>query len=200
MLASVPRNPLAGLIGLGALLCLAGASADNKQSLIDIEDYRSGGFGGPVIKYGSLSDEGALMIGGGGAGTFTSGDHSLFIGGAGYGLVNELDWGTDQQLEMGYGGLMLGYTHQPDRLVHVETSLLVGGGGVTILDDQGNEDDNASFMVSELTVSGEVNLTDFLEVGLGGAYRLTSDPDISGLSAGDLSGPSVFLSFQFGKI
>lgn len=200
MLASTHYPSLIRLIGAVALLCLAGAQAESKQSLIDMKHARSGGFGGPLVKYGDISDEGAVMIGGEGAGTFTSGEHSVLVGGAGMGLVNELHLPNDQRLEMGYGGIMLGYTHRPDRLVHVETKVLLGAGNVRILDDQGNENDDGRFMVSELTVSGEVNLTDFLEVGIGGAYRFTSDPGVSAVSASDLSGPSLVLSFQFGQI
>lgn len=200
MSASILRSRLIGTLGISSLLCLASLSAEPKQSLIDMENARSGGFGGPLVKYGEITGQSAVMIGGEGAGTFTSGDHSLLIGGAGYGLVNELNWDNDQQLDVGYGGLMLGYTHRPDRLVHVESKILLGAGSATSFDSNGNQNDSGSFMVSELTITGEVNLTDFLEVGLGGAYRLASEPGISGLSAGDLSGPSIVLSFQFGKI
>ncbi len=185
------------LLAVGALV---GTSAYAKDALIDMENARSGGFGGPVVKYGDINGDSAAMIGGEGAGTFTSGDHSLLIGGAGFGLVNELDWDTDRKLEMGYGGLMLGYTHRPDAVVHVESKLLLGAGGVSIIDTAGDDEDSGSFMVTELTVSGEVNVTDFLEIGLGGAYRLTSEPGIDGLSASDLSGPSIVISFQFGQI
>lgn len=171
-----------------------------KDSLIDMDNARSGGFGGPLVKYGEINGDSAAMIGGEGAGTFTTGKHSLMIGGAGFGLVNELDWDTDRKLEMGYGGLMLGYTHDPDNVVHVESKLLLGAGGVSIVDPGGDEDDSGSFMVTELTISGEVNVTDFLEIGIGGAYRLTSEPGIEGLSSGDLSGANIVLSFQFGQI
>lgn len=181
-------------------LALASAPVLAKDALIDMDNARSGGFGGPVVKYGDINGDSAAMIGGEGAGTFTTGDHSFLIGGAGYGLVNELDWDTDQKLEMGYGGLMIGYTHKPDSVVHVETKLLLGAGGVSIVDTAGDDDDSGSFMVSELTVSGEVNVTEFLEIGLGGAYRLTSEPGIDGLSANDISGPSIVISFQFGQI
>lgn len=200
MLAPRPLVQLIRVLGVSALLGLASVSAEQKNSLIDMDNARSGGFGGPLVKYGDINGESSVMIGGEGAGTFTTGDHSLLIGGAGYGLVNEIDWPGDRKLEVGYGGLMLGYTHKPDELVHVESKLLLGAGGATILDPQGGQDDTGSFMVTELSISGEVNVTDFLEIGLGGAYRLASEPGIDGLSGRDLSGPSLVLSFQFGKI
>lgn len=185
---------------LGTALVLA-APAHAKNALIDMEDARSGGFGGPLVKLGSVNGDSAVMIGGEGGGTFTSGPHSLIIGGAGYGLVNELEWdNTGRKLEMGYAGLLMGYTHQPDNVVHWESKVLLGAGNVSVVDAGGSNDEDANFLVSEFSLSGEVNVTDFLEIGLGGAYRLTSEPLIDNLDAGDISGPSVFISFQFGQI
>lgn len=184
----------------GTALLLA-APAHAKNALIDMEDARSGGFGGPLVRLGTINGDSAVMIGGEGGGTFTSGPHSLIIGGAGYGLVNELEWDTTgRKLEMGYAGLLMGYTHQPDNVVHWESKVLLGAGNVSVVDPGGSDDEDANFLVSEFSLSGEVNVTDFLEIGLGGAYRLTSEPLIDNLDAGDISGPSVFISFQFGQI
>lgn len=184
------------------LLCLPAQASDHtKTALIDMEDARSGGFGGPLVKLGTINGDNAVLIGGEGGATFTSGAHSLIIGGAGYGLVNELEWDdTGRKLEMGYAGLLMGYTHQPDRVVHWESKVLLGAGNVSIVDSGGSNDEDANFLVSEFSLSGEVNVTDFLEIGIGGAYRLTSEPLIDNLDAGDISGPSVFISFQFGQI
>lgn len=185
----------------GTALLAFSLSAQAKTALINMEDARSGGFGGPVVKLGTVNGDNAVMIGGEGGATFTSGPHSLILGGAGYGLVNELEWDTQgRELEMGYAGLMMGYTHQPDRVVHWESKVLLGAGSVSIVDPGGSDDEDANFLVSEFSLSGEVNVTDFLEIGIGGAYRLTSEPLIDNLDAGDISGPSVFISFQFGQI
>ncbi|WP_028670790.1 hypothetical protein [Saccharospirillum impatiens] len=194
-------SPLIASTLFGTALLLFSFSAHAKTALIDMEDARSGGFGGPVVKLGTVNGDNAVMIGGEGGATFTSGAHSLIIGGAGYGLVNELEWDdTGRKLEMGYAGLLMGYTHQPDRVVHWESKVLLGAGNVSIVDSGGSNDEDANFLVSEFSLSGEVNVTDFLEIGIGGAYRLTSEPLIDNLDAGDISGPSVFISFQFGQI
>jgi len=186
---------------VGTALSLTALPGFAKTTLIDMEDARSGGFGGPILKFDNLLDETAIMLGGEGGFTFTSGAHSLIIGGAGYGLVNELEWGTSgQKLEMGYAGLLTGYTHNPDALVHLESKLLLGTGSISIVNPSGTDDDEANVLVSEFSLSGEINVTDFLEIGVGGAYRLTSDPEIDTLDAEDISGPSVFISFQFGQI
>ena len=188
------------LISATLALLIAAHTAQAKDTLIDMDNARAGGFGGPVVKIGPILDTSSVMIGGEGAATFTAGDHSLFIGGGGYGLVNEPDFGSDEKLEMGYGGLILGYTHRPDQLVHVETKLLLGFGGVTIVDLDGQRQDDAAIFVSEISITGEVNLTNFFEIGIGAAYRQTTQPNIDGLKARDLSGPSLVITFQFGSI
>ncbi|WP_108124298.1 hypothetical protein [Saccharospirillum mangrovi] len=180
------------------LLVLFSLPAFAKDSLIDMQNARSGGYGGPLVKYGEVGSETAIMLGGEGAGTFTTGNHSLLIGGAGYGLINEPEWAPDTALDFGYGGLLLGYTHRPDAVVHVETKMLLGAGAVSL--DDGATEEKGSFLVSEVSIGAEINLTDFLEVGIGGAYRLTTDPSVDGITDDDLSGPSVVLSFQFGQI
>lgn len=184
---------------LVASLAAASLPATARDTLIDMDNARSGGYGGPLVKFGPLGDDDAILLGGEGAATFTSGDHSLLLGGAGYGLVNEPAWSGDRTLDLGYGGLLLGYTHRPDQLVHLESKVLLGAGSVSLIEANGADDDGR-FLVSEVSLTGEVNLTDFLEIGVGGAYRFASDPAIDGVSASDLSGPSLILSFQFGQI
>lgn len=171
-----------------------------KDSLIDLDNARVGGFGGPVFKTSEIKGDQTFEIGGMGGATFTTGKHSVMIGGGGFGLVNELDWGTDEKLEMGYGGFIFGYTYDPESLVHVDTHLLLGAGGVQAYDTNNNETDNGTFLITELSSQLEINLTEFMEVGVGASYRLTTDPSMANLSGNDLSKPSVFISFQFGSL
>jgi hypothetical protein len=189
---------------MGAV-CIAGAAASSasaKDTLIDLENARIGGFGGPLFKVSQIKNSETFEIGGMGGATFTTGKHSLMLGGGGYGLVNEISWDDNNRLEVGYGGLMLGYTYDPEALVHIDTYLLLGAGGATVIDarDASNPVELGSFLITELTTQVEVNVTDFMEIGVGGSYRLTTDPDITGLSASDLSKPSVHISFQFGSL
>lgn len=179
---------------------IVGTHAIAKDTLIDLDNARVGGFGGPVFKTSEISGEQTFEIGGMGGATFTTDKHSVMIGGAGYGLVNELDWQTDEKLEMGYGGVLFGYTYNPEALLHVDTTLLLGAGGVTSLDSSNSSTDTGSFLVSELASQVEINVTDFLELGFGASYRLTTEPSLNGLTADDLSGPSAFITFQFGSL
>lgn len=51
-------------------------------------DIETGGFGGPVVKYTSIYNQKALMVGGRGGWII---NHSFVIGGGGYGVVTEVD-------------------------------------------------------------------------------------------------------------
>lgn len=171
-----------------------------KDSLIDMDNARVGGFGGPVFKSTTIQGEPTFEIGGMGGATFTTGKHSVMLGGGGFGLVNELNSDNGDRLEMGYGGFIMGYTYDPESLVHVDTTILLGAGGITPIDSDNAIGPGKTFLITEVTAALEVNLTRFMEVGIGGSYRLTSDPEISGLNSADLSNPGVFISFQFGSL
>ncbi len=179
---------------------LVGTHAFAKDTLIDLDNARVGGFGGPVFKTSRIKGEQTFEIGGGGGATFTTGKHSIMIGGAGYGLVNELNWGVDEKLEMGYGGFMFGYTYNPEALVHVDTQILLGAGGVHVIDSSNQSSDTGTFLISEISSQVEINVTDFMEIGVGASYRLATDPSINNLDGDDLSKPGVFISFQFGSL
>lgn len=184
------------VVGSGIL----GTHAFAKDALIDLDNARVGGFGGPVFRTSQIKGDQTFEIGGMGGATFTTGKHSVMIGGGGYGLVNELDWGTNEKLEMGYGGFIFGYTYDPEALIHVDTHVLLGAGGVQSIDTDNSETDNGTFLISEIASQVEINLTEFMEVGLGASYRLTTDPSMAGINSNDLSKPSVYISFQFGSL
>jgi len=190
------------IAAIAAASGLTATSTFARDTLIDLDNARVGGFGGPVFKTSQIDGEQTFEIGGSGGATFTTGKHSIMLGGGGYGLVNELNWGNDEKLEIGYGGFIFGYTYNPEALVHVDTQLLLGAGGGTVIDpnDSSSTSDVGTFLISEITTQVEVNVTDFLEIGIGASYRLATNPSISGLSANDLSSPGFLISFQFGSL
>lgn len=188
-------------LAAGALTASLTSMSFAKSTLIDMDNARTGGFGGPAFKTSQIDGEQTFELGGIGGATFTTEKHSIMIGGGGFGLVNELEWSTDEKLEMGYGGLIFGYTYSPESLIHVDSQLLLGAGGVSVVNTATSSDsDVGSFLLAELTALLEVNVTEFLEVGIGGSYRMLSDPNVVGLSASDLSTPSFVISFQFGTL
>ena len=184
------------VVGSGVLATEALA----KDTLIDLDNARVGAFGGPVFKSSHIKNQQTFEMGGQAGATFTTDKHSIILGGAGYGLVNELDWNSVEKLEMGYGGFIFGYTYNPEALVHVDTTLLLGAGGIHIIDQSNKSADSATFLITELSSQIEINVTDFLEIGLGGSYRMATNPSIDNLSSDDLSKPGFFVSFQFSSL
>jgi len=197
------KQTLANSLSAAALVIVSGivaTSVQAKDSLINLDNAQTGGFGGPVFKASQIKGKETFEIGGIGGATFTTGKHQVMLGGGGFGLTNELKQPNDESLEVGYGGFIMGYTFNPKSVVHVETHLLMGAGGASLIDASNDvvNDESGWFYITELTTKVEVNVTEFMEIGLGASYRVTTDPDMAALSSGDLSGFGMVLSFQFG--
>ena len=172
-----------------------------------------GGYGGPAMSLGKVNGKYALFTGGEGAFLL---NHRFLIGGAGYGLVNRINISEEsteedssRYLNMGYGGLVLGYIIAPSQLVHIQVSSLFGIGGMGShgQTDFWNEDyDNDTdfdvyhdvFFVLQPTVSLELNVAKFCRLDVGATYRYTSGFDYEGLKTGDLDGLELKVAVNFG--
>jgi hypothetical protein len=167
-------------------------------------DVTHGGFGGPVVKLGSVADGTAIWVGGRG-GWIISFDrnNAISLGGGGYGLVTNHRSSIDPDLYAlaGYGGFEVEYTNQSYRVVHLTISSLIGGGGLMLRerDFEEVEDDVDSFFVFEPGASLEVNVTHFFRITAGVSYRMTSGIGRFGFSDSDFSGFNGVVSFKFGK-
>lgn len=167
----------------------------------------SGGYGGPVVKFTGINGEFATLIGGYG-GWFVN--KQFMIGGGGYGLLGDnirvndndkVDTGQpnrDMHYDVAYGGLMLEYTMNSDRLVHYTFNTLIGGGEVSQELDNNSEFANSRFFVFEPAANVEVNVTDFFRVGAGASLRLVAGTNTPGISNGDLTALAGVLTFKFG--
>lgn len=167
----------------------------------------SGGYGGPVVKFSGINGEFAAFIGGYG-GWFVN--KQFMIGGGGYGLVGEnikvdeedkVDTGQpdrDLHYTLGYGGFMVEYTMNSDKLVHYTFNTLIGGGGVSQALNNDREFANSKFFVFEPAANVEINVTDFFRIAAGASLRLVAGANTPGISNGDLSGLAGVLTFKFG--
>jgi hypothetical protein len=165
----------------------------------------NGGYGAPIVKVTSLAGQAGILVGGRGAWVI---GHSFTLGGAGYGLptsveVPEAARGsvTKTALALGYGGFQVGYIFLPREIVHFSSALLIGGGGVAVIDrSQGDWQmmHSAAVFVLEPEVGVEVNITPLIRGGIHASYRYMSDSTIPGLSSGALSGPSAGAMLAFG--
>jgi hypothetical protein len=181
----------------------------------------NGGYGAFTISYSNIGGYDALVTGGRGAFIF---DHSLAIGLGGYGFVNNLDYNSyhnsnDNRLSLagGYGGFLIEPIIAGKSPVHVSFPILIGGGGVTLVDMyawdywgdpyHGNEYAYDAFFVFEPAVELEFNLARWFRMAAAVSYRYTSDielyrvdsdlPQQYGKDA--LRGFNYGVTFKFGK-
>nr|WKN37930.1 outer membrane beta-barrel protein [Tunicatimonas sp. TK19036] len=180
---------------------------DNEQETL-VNGFRitsSGGYGGPSLRSSTINGDFALLFGGYG-GWYVN--KKWMIGGGGYGLVTQLKVPASESAipnealhyDMGYGGLMVEYIFRSDRMLHLTTHMLVGGGGIT-QDLEGTPDltdTHSNFFVFEPGAGLELNITDFFRLNGGLTYRLVSGSDTPGIQDRDLSSMAVFLNFKFG--
>jgi hypothetical protein len=161
----------------------------------------SGGYGGPMLRFGRVAGRDAVFVGGKGGWII---NHQFLIGGAGVGLANQPAapaWVNDPtnnglNLEMGYGGFLMEYFIAPKKVVHGTLSALVGGGSVGVREenmgnhmgycrDRGTDRGGMgcatnndwyglqdSFFIFEPEVGLEMNVADFFRVNAGVTYRV----------------------------
>jgi hypothetical protein len=198
------------LIRFLLVLCVAGSASAREEETLLSGPVASGGFGGPVIKMTRIHDSFGLLIGGRGGWII---NHTLSIGGGGYGLVNRIRGPEsspgleDPILQVGYGGFEIEYTQRSARLVHPVFSVLIGGGSAGVHEsweeDLGDdwEDDPAldSFFIMEPGIAVELNVTGFMRLDAGASYRFISGLETDGLTESAIGGPSAVLTFKFGK-
>jgi hypothetical protein len=116
-----------------------------------------------------------------------------FIGVYGGWLVNKRFllgggiYGKTTNAEMGYGGLMVEYFFNPNGLVNFSARGLVGGGGTEF----GRDD---PFFVVEPVGTMNVNITEWMRLGVGGGYRFVR----SSCNNDALSGWSANIDLKFG--
>jgi hypothetical protein len=174
-------------------------AAQQPRTLID-EDLEHGGFGGPMLTVTQIASEAAILVGGGGGWLI---DHTFYIGGAGMGLATKVSEphprtdGPARRLNFGYGGLIVGYIHGSDALVHWGLHALVGAGGVGFQEDETS--DPEPFFVAEPGVLVELNVAEFFRIAAGASYRYITGVNISGVTRDDLDGPAMMVQFKFGS-
>jgi hypothetical protein len=197
------------LMFVGMLIMFVTNGVAQEETLLK-GDIKSGGFGGPVIKFTSIHNQSAVMVGGRGGWII---NHSLVIGGGGYGVVNEIDAPEGVlpnqgplDIEFGYAGLELEYIFHPQSLLHFSIYTLFGGGDNHFVRDVGpvsesNQTTGESdfVFVLEPAVNAELNVTKWFRLNAGISYRLVTHVEQEELDESDFSGMAGILTFKFGK-
>lgn len=184
-----------------AIAMLSAAQEREYQTLVDFNDVRISGLGGPFMQFTTVNGSFAHMMGGGGA--ILLGD--FFIGGYGLGLTNNIpldqnvipDARDYENYSISHGGFWLGYSLFGERPIHVSFSTLLGWGQIGRRGTDYYEVPLTNTFVVSPTVELELNLTRFFRLGMGATYNLytlVAEP----LRASDFSAPGGFLSFKFG--
>jgi len=192
------------------LLALTADLSAQEETLFKTETGETGGFGGPVVKYTTIYDQGALMLGGRGGWIL---NHALVLGGGGYGVVNEINAATGMlpgegplDIKFGYGGFEVEYIFNSMSLTHFSIYSLFGVGDLHYAKDEGplSESDQTTgesdfVYVIEPAINAELNVIKWLRVDAGISYRLVMGVNQTGLGSSDISGVSALLTFKFGK-
>ncbi len=191
------RAAIAAAVLVAAPLAL---SAQQEETLTGNAPLESGGFGAPVFKLTQIHGGLAGMSGGRGGWII---NHRFVVGGAGYGLQPGIHTGYTSSglrpdLQMGYGGLDLGYVDRSNRIVHMSGDVLVGAGAVSYQDHMDGAP-SSQFTVVEPAVDLELNVSRWFRIAAGGSYRFISGVSIPDVSASDLRGVAGTLAFKFGK-
>lgn len=173
------------------------------QTLLDNQDLRISGMGGPFMQFTTVAGEFGFMMGGGAAVLL----NDFFFGGYGLGLTNAIpDYVGDDpsyKLTLGHGGFWLGYSLFGNKPLHIAFSSLIGWGelGITANEDYDPYITDNVFIVAP-TVELEANLTRYFRIGAGLSYNIFTGVDLvsnnNSYTNGDLSSLAGFLSFKFG--
>ena len=112
------------------LILAAGTTAFSQdreyRTILDNQDLRISGLGGPFMQFTSVAGDFGFMMGGGGAVLL----NDFFFGGYGLGLTNAIpDYVNDNpsnRLTLGHGGFWLGYALFGNKPIHATFSSMIG--------------------------------------------------------------------------
>lgn len=201
---------------------------EETQYLFDLKDLKISGFGGFMMEYSIIDGNFGLLTGGGGAIIL---NQTFYLGGFGCGLTTDHKWPDIYQdqhtledpaniqfdnmsLDLGYGGIWIGYINNSHKLIHWGINAKIGGGNVSLIDREFYVDEtdliaNDNIFVFIPTFEAEVNLASWFKISGGIGYRFVGALDnhtytnAYGLQqryyeTEDISTPTLFLSFLFG--
>lgn len=184
-----------------AVTCTLFGQEREYRTILDNQELRISGMGGPFMQFTSVAGEFGHMMGGGGAVLL----NDFFFGGYGLGLTNAIpDYVNDHasdRLTLGHGGFWLGYALFGEKPIHLNISSLIGWGEFGIMQVDGYYPFvRDKIFVLAPTLEVELNLTRYLRIGVGATYNLYTmvDEYMHNYTSGDLSSPGGFLSFKFG--
>ncbi|MEX2597857.1 MAG: hypothetical protein WEC59_13110 [Salibacteraceae bacterium] len=173
--------------------------AQDKTDYLVGDTHNISGFGGLMTELSAVNNQAILSFGGGGGALI---DQRFFIGG--YGMGNLVEFSTfsinghPRLLEMGHGGLWIGYHHNPQKVVHFGGSARVGFGGLAFTNLNGDPIVNDGFFVTTSQLHVEMNVLPFLKLNLSGGYRNIFGLNNDFVDNRDVSSPTLLFGMYFG--
>ena len=187
-----------------------GYSSSEIQTFLDQKASSNGAYGAFHIGYSQIAGRDAINMG------FRGGwiaNHKFVLGFAGAGFFSDKRSigmnGLDNFIAGGYGGLLFEPIMMPMSQVHVSFPMIIGAGGVNIIEGYHNMHDwtyhdpttseATPYFVFEPGAELEFNIAKFFRFGLGVSYRFTSNVDLAGISPDALRTLNGHVIFKFGK-
>ena len=173
---------------------------DQMQTLFGF-DSKITGYGSLEAKFTRLNDKDAVIIGGHGGVIF---DSYFFFGLGAYGLVttNQFQGSSPEaslDMHMGYTGLMMGFNIMPKKVVHFSVPMFLGVGNLE-LEHNNIFVENSAFLLFEPGLQLEVNVVQFMKIGLGAGYRMVHGTNLrNDITDDDLTYWTGNFSLIFGK-
>lgn len=198
------------LLTLAAAATVAVAQRNNDEiQTIFSRNRNNGAYGAFSLGYSQINGRDALVAGARGAFIF---DRCLALGLGGYGFVNDVDnhqvhneLPLNLSLAGGYGGIVVEPILAPKLPVHLSFPILLGAGGVALIENSGwwrddyYEWGHDLFWVVEPMAELEFNLTRFLRLAAYTSYRFTSRIDLENIDSNVLREPQIGLTVKLGK-
>ena len=106
---------------------------------------------------------------------------------------------NEGELDIRYGGAMVGAHFFQKKLFNLSVTSMIGGGSLDITNNQDTDFESCTFFIVEPTVMGYVNLTRWARIGAGLSYKYTKGIDIQGLTDDSFRKASMVIAIDFGK-
>jgi hypothetical protein len=186
-----------GVVMLLATTLPGAASAQRSESAFGSRMSDFGGFVELDTRFGELMGD---FAGFAGARAALRLKQRVYLGVGGAGLATDnaripgATPGTSHRLNMGYGGILVGYAVPTREFLDLTADVLIGGGGVS-LDGLSRSDE---FFAFEPSVGVELRIAPVLRFGLGASYRFVGDVELQGVNDSDLRGFTGTASIRLG--
>lgn len=183
-------------------IVISGVHAQEDNTLLNRGNFNGtiSGFGGPIFSAVPINNTYGFGFGGGGGIVI----NDFFIGAFGMGnslerSVIEVDQ-TAYDIELGYGGLWLGYSFKDEWLVHPYVSLRSGFGGIELYETLNDDVElmRESMVIMTPEVGLEMNVFQQLKLSTTVGYRWLSDFDSNLLLRENYSGMIGSVALRFG--